>query len=1477
MKRKSLLFLLLMALFAPLAMNGQQTATFNEGTTTNSYLPFYGSYADYGTKGQFIIPATDLASNGITSGSEISKLVFYSNASSGETYFGTSCIVEVGEVSYSTFSTNANTFVTSGLTTVLSGAPNTLTRNSDGTMEVSFNSNYTYNGGNLLISIGGYGSNYASTNWLGVNTNNAGVYGNQSYSTQGSIPTTATMVSFAPKTTITYIPGTTPYIILSPTSATVYTGFSETLTVTYGNVTNPTITYSSSNTSVATVSGSGTTATVTAVAEGTATITATMNGSYTATCAITVMDACQPTWTSSSYYISNFTVSKSETTLLNNSSTGTGGSTTNYYATQSIMAEPGDELSCVITMNSSSTYGFAMWVDFDQDGLDSGDLIFSTSSYNSSPYTITLNIPANASAGEYRMRIWGDWSKNSASDPCGAYANGEAEDYKLIVNAGAYHITCNATTNGSISVDHGSADAGETITVTAVPETNYELTALSYNDGSDHNISFSNNQGTFTMPAADVTVSATFSIMRNLPPYDLTVGTPGGHSVELGWTGVSTNTNHQSFDLYYSTDPVMPQTPVQSSFIGGITASSYELNGLAPTTTYYAWVRDNCGTDGYSDWVAFTSFTTDVTCPAPTNVAANQVTNNSAVINWEGNAESYNLRYGTCAVDPNQPATIILTVGDVWQDGSGYQMLLDADATAYGTVIPETGALSTSCSDNDAIYAEFEYKIPTNADGNCSTSNIVINNSVSIEIPAGTYDWCITNPTPGDRIWIASSNGNIGGRADDYVFEGGKTYTFNLYLSGENDATDVTITCNNLEWTYVNNVTSPYTLEGLSPETDYVLDVQANCGSEDGTSEWVSTTFTTLDACATPYELNATNLTAASATLNWTGAQEAYNVQYREVITEPVNLTYDFEDGTQGWTTIDADGHGNAWSRYNGEAHNGSYSMRAKYNSSYAHQDYLVSPQITLGGSLSFYAKKGGSYTDTFRVYLSTSGNTSASDFTIELTNGNVEPTTTYTQYTYDLSDYTGMGYVAIVYTAPKDQYYLYVDDITIVRQGEYGPWVTKTNITSPLNLDDLTPTIENGNHYLPINYEWQVQGINCDGNGTATDWSAPVTFTTPEGYVKHITGYGTGTGNWYLIASPIGNVAPTEVTNMLSNNYDLFYFDDAKENEWVNYKPNTSGQGNASTNPGFGLEKGKGYLYANSQTVDLIFTGYALTTTVETVELDYTAGDGVDLPGWNLVGNPFAEIAYLAGNCAFYTMDSDGNFTPTTNASIEAMEGIFVEVSATGQTLTFTTEQQAKSPVLNLNLSNGRKVIDRAIVRFDGGKQLSKLQFRQGSTKVYIPVEGHDYAVVNSEEMGEMPVSFKAEENGTYTFSFNAEEVSFAYLHLIDNMTGADVDLLETPSYSFEAKTTDYASRFKLVFATGNASDDNFAFFSNGSFVINNEGNAELQVVDVMGRIVKSESINGCANVSVNGAAGVYMLRLVNGDNVKVQKVVVK
>ena len=148
--------------------------------------------------------------------------------------------------------------------------------------------------------------------------------------------------------------------------------------------------------------------------------------------------------------------------------------------------------------------------------------------------------------------------------------------------------------------------------------------------------------------------------------------------------------------------------------------------------------------------------------------------------------------------NPNTPApggmaTISLTAGDVFSDGSGYQMLLDADATAFGNEIPAEGPLTLSGNAPAGLYDAFEYKIPVNADGSTTTSSVVVNNTVTIQVPAGTYDWCLTNPTPGDRIWIASSQGNVGGRADDYEFVAGNTYNFTVYLLGQNDATDVEI------------------------------------------------------------------------------------------------------------------------------------------------------------------------------------------------------------------------------------------------------------------------------------------------------------------------------------------------------------------------------------------------------------------------------------------------------------------------------------------------------------------------------------------------------------------------------------------------------------------------------------------------------------------------------------------------------------
>ena len=368
------------------------------------------------------------------------------------------------------------------------------------------------------------------------------------------------------------------------------------------------------------------------------------------------------------------------------------------------------------------------------------------------------------------------------------------------------------------------------------------------------------------------------------------------------------------------------------------------------------------------------------------------------------------------------------------------------------------------------------------------------------------------------------------------------------------------------------------------------------------------------------------------------------------------------------------------------------------------------------------------------------------------------------------------------------------------------------------------------------------------------------LSFTTPA-YPKDILGYNGAAGGYYLITSPVvDETTPSAENGFLTDAYDLYYFDQSEELEWRNYKAGA-----------FTVANGVGYLYASNSDTQLKFFGTPYSGD-GTIELAYD--DNAEIKGANLVGNPFLVAA--APDRDYYVMNEERTdvMTEPSTELVPPMEGCFVFATGENQTVTFSTEAKGESSLIALNISSAGKVVDRAIVRFGQGRMLPKFQLNPNSTKIYVTLDGNDYAVVRSEDMGELPLSFKAERNGNFNMTLSTENVDFAYLHLIDNLTGADQDLLANPSYAFNASTTDYANRFRLVFATGN-NDDTFAFFSNGSLFVNNEGIATLQVVDVTGRIIKSESINGCANVNIDAAPGVYMVRLVNGDNIKVQKVV--
>ena len=327
-------------------------------------------------------------------------------------------------------------------------------------------------------------------------------------------------------------------------------------------------------------------------------------------------------------------------------------------------------------------------------------------------------------------------------------------------------------------------------------------------------------------------------------------------------------------------------------------------------------------------------------------------------------------------------------------------------------------------------------------------------------------------------------------------------------------------------------------------------------------------------------------------------------------------------------------------------------------------------------------------------------------------------------------------------------------------------------------------------------------------------------------------------------------------------------------------------------------LTNGKGYLYARKETCTLSFTSPFNWKVAQEIDLDYDAN--ADAKGWNLVGNPFPVDAYA--DRPYYKMNADGDdlevIIDYATTAIDACTGIMVQAEGEGEKVTFSSTPkmqgqqfnngyliiEAVEPVEQDGVStSATTLLDRAVVSFNEGDQLSKFIFNEDNAKLYISQDGIDYAIAYSEQQGEIMLNFKAAKNGTFTVSVLPVYVDLDYLHLIDNKTGADVDLLTTSEYSFSATTADNVSRFRLVFSAHGLPEvtetvQTFAYYANGEIRLTVElsHGATLQIVDMMGRVLACR--DATHTVSTAGMApGVYVLRLIQGEEVRTQKIVIQ
>ena len=371
----------------------------------------------------------------------------------------------------------------------------------------------------------------------------------------------------------------------------------------------------------------------------------------------------------------------------------------------------------------------------------------------------------------------------------------------------------------------------------------------------------------------------------------------------------------------------------------------------------------------------------------------------------------------------------------------------------------------------------------------------------------------------------------------------------------------------------------------------------------------------------------------------------------------------------------------------------------------------------------------------------------------------------------------------------------------------------------------------------------------------------------------------------WYTISPTVASYAKSNLGD--TDTYDLYLYNESDHYWW---------NANGTAHPFSNLAGGRGYLYASENDVTISYAGEMWATNANVItELSYTPATG-DLAGVNLVGNRFTRNLVAGdvklGNTALTTYyvaegGDDIEARDLTSNPIKPGQGFIVQVGGSGINIEYNPtskgETAYKPAFIRIEAGNER-FMDRAYVQIGQGNTLRKMTLNNEVSHVYVMDNGKDYAAATiPATIGEMPVNFEVTKNGTYTLTVTTENLVMDYLHLIDNMTGNDIDLLATPTYTFSGKTTDYATRFHLVFSVNDVEENedvnsaNFAYFDGSNWVVSNTGKASLQVVDVTGRLISSEVIEGNASLKVTAAPGLYVMRLVSGNNVRVQKIVVR
>lgn len=222
-------------------------------------------------------------------------------------------------------------------------------------------------------------------------------------------------------------------------------------------------------------------------------------------------------------------------------------------------------------------------------------------------------------------------------------ANGESNYDLLCVALVPDSIEIAASSTGQFSLPEGWTKLHEANKLNLSSTWNTETFGMNVDAGLYNVVLLWRNDGSggSQTPAAVDNFSITKITCKEVS--DFTVSNITASSATIGWTAGDEDQN--AWQIAYSCDP---EFDLAEATIYDAAANTYALTELESDTLYTVYVRANCGEeDGVSAWASIT-FRTAKACQTPSDVAAADITTNSASISWNGYGQTgFNLRYST--------------------------------------------------------------------------------------------------------------------------------------------------------------------------------------------------------------------------------------------------------------------------------------------------------------------------------------------------------------------------------------------------------------------------------------------------------------------------------------------------------------------------------------------------------------------------------------------------------------------------------------------------------------------------------------------------------------------------------------------------------------------------------------------------------------------------------------------------------------